>query len=163
MERGAKVRLDTAVSEARLVAGIHRAAAESQWTLDDTSDIVISATAGPGKPVTQTFERSRFGFAGRGGGEDFRESVTVTPWLQANTVRQNDKVLWGTGQGGVPGAVSVREGESLQAELNKSSLPSYNLFDRFAFPERVIAPKYANGLGTSLITPSGLVDRPVAP
>lgn len=51
--------------------------------------------------------------------------------------------------------------ESLQAELNKAYEPCYDMFDQFEFPEKVLGPKYAAGLGTSVITPSGLVDMPV--
>ena len=55
----------------------------------------------------------------------------------------------------------VKESQSIQSELNRASEPSYDLFDSFTFPEKVIAPKFQKGLGTSRITPSGLVDEPV--
>jgi hypothetical protein len=76
-------------------------------------------------------------------------------------VRQGERELWATASGGVPPMVMLREGESLQAKLSEASQPRYDLFDSFHFPEKVIAPKYQNGLGTSLITPNGLVDQPV--
>lgn len=148
------------VSDQRILAGIRRAAGQWNWRIDNTSDIVINASAALGKSETNTYERSRFGFGSRGQ-ESSQQTVTVTPWIQSVSITQNGQSLWGTSSGGVPTFLSIRENDSLQEKLNESSKASYELFNTFTFPERVIAPKYRNGVGTSTITPTGLVDKPV--
>ncbi len=37
--------------------------------------------------------------------------------------------------------------------------PNYSLFSTVQFPEHVIAPKYRNGIGRSVITSHGLMDK----
>ncbi|QDT06216.1 hypothetical protein K227x_46240 [Rubripirellula lacrimiformis] len=160
LKRGVRISIDPAVTDARMLDGIRRAAANWDWVIDPASDLVVTASAGPGQHETRTYERSRFGF-GSNRNDDFRETISVTPWVQSLSISQNGKRLWSTGQGGMPGMVMLREGDSLQAQVADSAKPSYSLFSTFEFPERVIAPKYANGLGTSLITPNGLEDHPV--
>ena len=159
LRRGAKVRIDPAVQDSRMLNGINRAAAAAGWQFDPASDIVISASAKLGESVTRTYERSA-GF-GRRGGSDYRETITVQPWIQSVTVKQGERQLWGDYRGGVPGMIMVTENQSLQSELSKASEPRYDLFDAFVFPEKVLAPKFQSGLGTSRITPNGLIDQPV--
>ncbi len=154
---GARVRIDSAVTEPRILNGIQRAINEAGWVVDPSSDIEVTGSAGPGKTETRTYESSRYGFSSRGG--DYQQTISVTPWIQSVIVRQGNVHLWQTGGGGVPSMVMLKEGESLQNEVNKSSQPSYHVFENFNFPERVMAPKYAGGLGKSLITPGGLVDQ----
>ena len=156
LRRGAKVRIDSSVQDRRMLDGINRAATAAGWQLDPSSDIVITASAQLGPEVTNTYERSS-GFRRSGG--DYRETVTVRPWIQQVTVSQGVRQLWGDARGGVPGMLMVKEGAPIQAELNRASEPSYDLFNSFTFPERVIAPKFQNGLGSSRITPSGLIDQ----
>ena len=156
LRRGAKVRIDPTVQDSRMVNGIHRAAAAAGWQFDQSSDIVITASAKLGEPVTNTYERS-FGFAQRD--RDYKETVTVQPWIQLVSVSQGERRLWGDARGGVPGMLMVKESQSIQSELNRASEPSYDLFDSFTFPEKVIAPKFQKGLGTSRITPAGLIDE----
>lgn len=158
LRRGAKVRIDPTVQDSRLLNGINRAAMAAGWLLDPASDIVISASAKLGESVSRTYERSA-GF-GRSG-SDYRETITVQPWIQLVTVMQGERQLWADARGGVPGMVMVSEDQSLQSELNKASEPKYDLFDTFTFPEKVLAPKFQSGLGTSRITPNGLIDQPV--
>jgi SLA1 homology domain 1, SHD1/Agenet domain len=153
---GAKVRVDSSVQDRRMIDGIIRAAAAAGWQIDPSSDIVITASAQLGTAVTKTYERTA-GF-GRSGG-DYRETVTVQPWIQLVEVSQGVRRLWSDARGGVPGMVMVKENASIQEELNRASEPAYDLFDSFSFPERVIAPKFENGLGSSRITPNGLVDQ----
>ncbi|MDX1925453.1 MAG: hypothetical protein SFV81_02980 [Pirellulaceae bacterium] len=121
---------------------------------------LITASAALGKSEQHTYESSRFGFR-MYGNEESRQTFNIAPWIQSVSISQNGTPLWGTSSGGVPGFVSIREGESREAKLNESSKESYELFKPLTFSERVIAPKYRNGVSTSTITPTGLVDNPV--
>lgn len=71
--------------------------------------------------------------------------------------------FWGTGSGGMPSFVSTSGEGSLEAEIRKCEQSSYSLFQSFTFPEKVLAPKWSSGFGTTECTPSGFVDRPVIP
>ena len=184
LKRGARVRLDPGVQDSRMVSGIERAAANQGWVIDDSSDLVISANAGPGDNITRTYERSRFGFPsgfGSSGGfgapsgfgasrgsrarrqpsPETRETVSVRPWYQRVTVSRGSESLWGTSSGGLLGMLMIEKGKSLQAKANQCAQPSYDLFDQFEFPERIMEPKYKRGLGTSTISAQGLVDHPI--
>ncbi len=156
LRRGAKVRIDPAVQNRRMLDGIQRAATAAGWQLDPSSDIIITASAEPGPEQTKTYERSG-GFGSSGA--DYKETVTVRPWVQMVSITQGVRRLWSDARGGVPGMVMVQENTSIQSELNRYSEPSYDFFDSFAFPERVIEPKFERGLGSSRITPTGLVDQ----
>lgn len=160
LKPGISVRIDPMVTDQRMLAGIQRAAKQWNWRFDNSSDIVVTASAALGKSEQHTYETSRFGFRTHGN-EDSRQTFNIAPWIQSVSISQNGAPLWGTSSGGVPGFISIREGESLEAKLNESSKESYELFKQFSFPERVIAPKYRSGVGTSTITPTGLVDTPV--
>ncbi|WP_417745807.1 SHD1 domain-containing protein [Rosistilla oblonga] len=160
---GIQVRLDASAMHPQIVDGVRRAIQEAGWSESATSDIVIKAEAKRGKPQTQTYSVSRFGF-GSGGGSQPDQTITASPWMQYVSVEQAGKSLWGAGGGGaIPSFVTTREGESLEAEIRKCEQVSYDLFQTFTFPEKVLAPKWANGFGTTMLTPTGFVDRPVAP
>ena len=61
--------------------------------------------------------------------------------------------------GGVPYSLTVREGQTLGGELQKSSSASYSLFENLKIPDEIIYPRYQKGLGQTLLTPSGFVDK----
>lgn len=153
----ARVRIDNSVQDPRMLIGIRKAIAAARWVEDPSSAIVIKASAGNGPRVTTTFSRSRFG----GSGSD--ESVSVSPWLQRVSIEFQQQSVWATGQGGLPAIMVIRDDSTLQQEANKYTQPAYTLFEELQFPDKVLAPKWKYGFGTTLITPQGLIDHPVAP
>ncbi|MFO1064315.1 MAG: SHD1 domain-containing protein [Pirellulales bacterium] len=160
LKRGSAVRIDPSVQEPRILSSIQKAIREAGWVLDNSSGIVITASAGLGPSETKTFQRSRFGLSR--GSSEFQETVSVQPWIQKLQIARNGNYLWGAAMGGVPSSVMVREGESVQSVIGTSSEPSYSLFDGLKFPDKVFDPKYNRGLGSSRITSRGLEDQPLA-
>jgi hypothetical protein len=108
-----------------------------------------------GEAENQTYQKTSFGSFG---GSTIEEH-TVQPWIQSAEIRYQDKVAWSTRWGGVPYSMFLREGQSLGSELQKSSNPSYELFDQLEVPEELLYPRYQKGLGTTEITPTGFVDK----
>lgn len=158
---GVRVRIDSAVSDPRIRSGIERAIAAAGYQQDPSAEIVIEASAYRGKRETQTYSESRFAGFGRSRGSSDTQTISAAPWIQAITVKLGQQRLWSTGQGGIPGFLSVREGESLQAEVQKCEREDYSLFQNFELPNKVMAAKWTNGFGTTSLTPNGFIDEPV--
>ncbi|CAD77645.1 MAG TPA: hypothetical protein DDX19_06115 [Rhodopirellula baltica] len=158
---GVRVRIDSAVSDPRIRSGVERAIAVAGYQQDPSAEIVIEASAYRGKRETQTYSESRFAGFGRSRGSSETQTISAAPWIQAITVKLGQQRLWSTGQGGIPGFLSVREGESLQAEVQKCEREDYSLFQNFELPDKVMAAKWTNGFGTTSLTPNGFIDEPV--
>lgn len=160
---GIQVRLDASAMDPQIAPGVRRAIQQAGWSEAANSDLVVKAVAKRGEPQTQTYSVSRFGFGGSGSSSS-EQTITASPWIQGVSVEQQGKVLWSVGGGGgIPSFVTTREGESLEAEVRKCEQVTYELFQSFSFPDKVLAPKWSNGFGTTVLTSSGFVDRPVAP
>lgn len=155
LKRGAGVRID-ARGDSRITQGLRRAAALRGFREDPSSEVILTGSAGPGEPVTRTYQVTSFG--GNYGGSNTEEH-TVTPWVQKVEIRYRDEYAWGTQQGGVPTFVSFTEGGSLGSELQKSAQSSYDLFNELKLPEELLYPRYQKGLGTTEITVTGFVDK----
>lgn len=158
---GVRVRIDSAVSDPRIRTGIERAIAAAGWQQDPSAEIVIEASAHRGKRETRTYSESRYARFGRSGVGIETQTISATPWIQSISVKLGQQRLWGTGRGGIPGFLSVREGESLQAEVQKCEREDYSLFQDFELPDKVMAAKWNNGFGTTSLTPNGFIDQPV--
>ena len=150
--RGSRVKIDSSV-DSRIAAGLRRAAQQNGWIEDPSAEAILTGSAKQGESQTLTYRKIGFGSSGSG-----EETHTVSPWIQTAAIRYRDQRAWSTAIGGVPYSMHLREGESLGGELNKSSSPSYALFENLKIPEEVIYPKYQKGLGSTLLTPSGFVD-----
>ncbi|MCS7466745.1 SHD1 domain-containing protein [Stieleria sp. ICT_E10.1] len=154
LKPGLGVRIE-ASGDSRIAQGLRRAAAARGFREDPSSEVILSGSAGPGKPEKRTYQLTSFG---RIGGRQTEEH-TVTPWIQKAEIRYRDQSAWGTQHGGVPYFVSFKEGGSLGAELQKSSQSSYDMFNDLKLPEELLYPRYQHGLGTTEITVNGFVDK----
>ncbi|QDT08103.1 SHD1 domain-containing protein [Planctomycetes bacterium K23_9] len=150
--RGSRVKIDTSV-DSRIAAGLRRAAQQNGWIEDPSSEAILTGSAKQGKAQTMTYRK--IGFGSQGSGE---ETHTVSPWIQTAEVVYRDQNAWRTAMGGVPYSMHLSEGQSLGSELGKSSQPNYALFENLKIPEEIIYPKFQQGLGSTLLTPSGFVD-----
>ncbi len=151
--RGSRVRIDTNVDR-RIVDGLRLAAQKNGWTIDPGAEAVLTGSAGPGKSQELTYRTISFGSGGSG-----EETHNVTPWIQTAQVVYQDATAWSTSMGGVPYSLTLRKGETLGGELQKSSSASYTLFESLKIPEEIIYPRFQNGLGQTLLTPTGFVDK----
>lgn len=159
---GIEVRLDASALAPQIAPGVRRAIQAAGWTESASSNIVIKAVAKRGEAQTETYSISRFGSGALASGSR-DQTFTANPWFQYISVEADGRSLWGTGGGGMPHFLSISEGESLEAEVRKCEQESYSLFQSFTFPERVLAPKWSGGFGSTVLTPDGFIDRPVAP
>lgn len=150
---GSRVRIDTNLDR-RIADGLRRAAQKNGWTDDPGAEAILTGSAGPGKSQELTYRTISFGSGGSG-----EETHNVTPWIQTAQVVYEDQTAWSTSMGGVPFSLTIREGQTLGGELQKSSDASYSLFESLNIPKEIIYPRYQNGLGQTLLTPSGFVDK----
>ena len=152
LKRGSRVRIDTSV-DSRILAGLRAAARKNGWTEDPGAEAVLTGSAKRGETQQLTYRSINFGT-----GESGEETHSVSPWIQTAQVTYNGQNAWRTSIGGVPFSVRVGEGQSLGGELQKSSDPSYSLFENLKVPEEVIYPRYQRGLGRTMLTVKGFVD-----
>jgi len=150
LDRGSRIRID-ASGDRRIGAGLRRAAQQNGWIEDPASEAILTGSAKSGKSQTRTYR-----VMGMGGGE---ETHTISPWIQAAQVVYQVKIAWSTAIGGMPWSVTFREGQTLGGELQKCANPSYSLFENLNVPEEIIYPRYQGGLGQTLLTTSGFVDK----
>lgn len=153
LKPGVAVKIDPSVTDERILSGIRQAIVKAGWLENPTSSIVITASAGPGQTVEKSYGRSPFS-------RNPDATFSVTPWEQKIYVSLGDLTLWGYHVGGAPSMVWVSDRSAIEAEVRKSEVPSYDAFNNFSFPEKVMHPKYSQGIGTTFVTPSGtLVHR----
>ncbi len=150
---GSRVRIDPKVDR-RIADGLRRAAQKNGWREDPGAEAILTGSAGPGKSQELTYRTISFGSGGSG-----EETHSVTPWIQTAQILFEDQSAWSTSMGGVPFSLTIKEGETLGGELQKSSSASYALFESLNIPEEIIYPRYQRGLGQTLLTPNGFVDQ----
>ena len=100
----------------------------------------------------------RPGFFGGGGNVT---TMTVTDLISSiEIVDAEGKKLWGTSSvSSAPFSVMLKEGQSISDAVNEYIKPSSSLFLGATFPRQILKPEAANGLGSSLITSKGIVNK----
>ncbi len=114
--------------------------------------LTFQATVEPGKTETRTYR-----IIGRLGGQ---ETVTATTQKCRLALTENGKVLWerATETGGAGFMVSHKEGETLQAAVDRGSQQSVvNFFRNTSLPGSVARQGEHGAYGFSRVTPMGLV------
>ena len=154
LQRGTRIRIH-APGDRRIADGLRRAAKTNGWVVDPNSDVVLTGTAGLGKPEKRVYRTISYGI---GGGSGVSEH-TVQAWRQVVEVRYDDKVAWGDSRGGVPMFFQLSRGETVGGKLSESSSPNYSLFENLKIPEEILFPRYQQGLGRTYLTARGFVDE----
>lgn len=157
LKPGSGVRI-VASGDGRIRSGIEAAVAANGWVQDDSSDVSIIGTAGPGKTVSQTYvKRAERSIHGRLGNS---ETVTksMTPWIQQVTMQYKGGAFWSKGGGGgfLPGSGTSME--EINQSIARAQRPSYELFEDLELLEHRVFPHFDSGIGRSVITPAGLKD-----
>jgi hypothetical protein len=107
LQAEARVRIDSSAKEPRMLPGIQEAMQKRNWIEDQSSSIVLKASAGQDEPVARTYSMSRFGF-GRGNTHDESEQrVSVSPWIQSVSIEYGGKSIWSDRRGGVPNSATI--------------------------------------------------------
>lgn len=163
LKSGSGIQVDDGIKDERIRSGIMRAMKENDWHEDPDAEVLIRASAKRGPSETREFGtyKNRFGALGFGK-PDTVEKVTAAPWIQLVELvyLKNDKIAWQKQAGYVPSSFSgLKEGESIQAAMNKATQPSYEMFKNLEFPKELIYPEFKNGVGRTAITVNGFVDN----
>ena len=151
---GSRIRLNIeSVTEFQKVDGWLREKIEAnEWVVDDSSDIVMTATMGVGAQQTIQYETI-------GTGQVF--SVTFQPHYSTLRITKGKMVIW---QGGTStGAPSFIRADNAQAEVRKYQQPNLGFFSSVQFPARVIDPKYSRGFGVSKLGLKGIEVESTSP
>ena len=116
------------------------------------SPLIFQASVEPGKTETKTYRNiGRFG----------EETVNVTSQKCRLALVENGKVLWERSAefGGAGFMISRKEGETLQAVVDRSSQQSVvNFFRNISLPGYLARQGEHGAYGFSKVTPLGLVD-----
>jgi hypothetical protein len=93
-------------------------------------------------------------------GDESTQSATFVPHIASLKLQVGTATAWSTGtSSGAPPVVRLKEGETAQAEVEKWQKPHPEFFDGVKIPDRILDPKYRNGLGTTLVTNRGLIPK----
>lgn len=158
LKPGAGIKVE-APGDPRIRAGILRVIQANGWREDPSSDVVFHGTAKPGEQKTMKYQKSsRFGMP-FGRVRDDAITITASPWEQRAWITFRGQTAWSSGSGGLPYSMYLREGETVQGEVNKSTQPNYSLFERLSTPAEMLYPQYRYGLGKTAITISGFKDQ----
>ena len=153
MKPGSEVRLEVSTGQydAQVRAAMVKAIAATGWKQSASASVTLKAVMRRGKSQTVTYS-----FSGRNMPD---QTVTTTPHIAEVKLMVGDVVAWqsGNSNGGAPGMIMLREGQSAQAEVNQYSKPNPGFFGTVKIPVRISDPAKRNGLGTTKVTNRGLV------
>lgn len=161
LKPGSAVRLDVRAGEhtARVQAALEKEIAKNGWTVSPDATAVIIAEMKRGENQTVTYRSGGFGF-GPGARPERTETVSVTPYISSLRIEVGGEVAWQSGTStGAPALVRLKEGESVQAEVDKWQQPNPGFFDGADIPAGIIDPSKAHGLGKTSVTSRGLEAR----
>lgn len=157
-KEGSKVKLNLdAITDAaardRAIKVFTTRLAAMKVTIDPSADVeIIAAVSGP-----KSREVRYHGF-GRGGGGTFN----VQEWICSYSFNYQGKPVWSSGIGtNVPGFVSLKQGETMEAHLRANEKPAYGIFENPRLPKFIQKPGDSNNplnraaLGTSRVSTAG--------
>lgn len=159
MKPGTPVRLDVRAGDHDTVV---RAALEAKivangWLLEPTASAVLVADMNRGDQQTITY---RFGGFGR---PESTQTASVQPFVSTAKLLIGDQVAWQAGtSSGAPAMVILKEGQTVQEEVDRWQRPNPGFFAEMKLPARIIDPAKRDGLGVTSVTTKGLVVRDAA-
>ena len=125
------------------------------WTISPTANISLIAEMKQGQQQTVNYRMIAIGCGG-----ESTQSAPFVPYLANLKIQVGTETAWSIGtSSGAPPFVRLKEGESVQAEVDKWQKPHPEFFDSVKIPDRVLDPKYRDGLGTTLVSNRGLTPK----
>jgi uncharacterized membrane protein YgcG len=156
VKRGTKVRLfvECGPYTDEVKTALAEKMEKNGWVSDDTSTTVLYASMKQGESQEVKYRMGGFGKP------ESVQSATLTPYISNLELYIGEKVAWSSGtRTGAPGMVSLREGQSLQDEVNRWQNPNPDFYKTVTVPESIMDPAKRNGLGTTSVTNRGLVPK----
>lgn len=159
MKPGTPVRLDVRTGEhdAMVRAALEARIMANGWLLEPTAAAVLVAEMKRGEPQTTTY---RFGGFGR---PESTQTATLQPFISTAKLMIGDQVAWQAGtSSGAPAMVILKEGQTVQEEIDRWQRPNPGFFAEVKLPAKIIDPANRDGLGTTNVTTRGLVVADIA-
>jgi hypothetical protein len=156
MKRGSAVRVevDAGADTERIQKVLEEKITANGWTVMPGASAVLIAEIKQGKE--QTVNYRQFG-TGPGGAT---QSATFVPYISSLRLQIGNSTAWQTGTStGAPPVVRLSAGHTAQDEVDNWQKPNTEFFRSVKIPERILDPKYRDGLGTTLVTNRGLVPQ----
>jgi hypothetical protein len=136
----------------RVQAALEKQAKDNGWTISPTATNVLFAEMKRGETQQITYRMS--GGSRFGGGE---QTVTVTPFLAHLRLDCAGTAAWQSGtSSGAPPILFLKDGQSVQAEVDKWQRPQPEFFENLDIPDRVLDPAVRLGLGATKVSNKGL-------
>src|SRR5262245_1705449 len=138
----------------RVIKALETKVQANGWTLAADSPVRLVAEMKQGEQQTVNYRLFGFGRA------DSSQSATFVPFISSLKLQIGEATAWQSGTStGAPPVVRLREGATVQAEVDKWQKPRPEFFDDVKIPDRILDPKYKDGLGTTLVTNRGLIPK----
>ncbi|MCC6510300.1 MAG: hypothetical protein IT423_14445 [Pirellulaceae bacterium] len=156
IKAGTKFRVDVAAIDhaSEIRQALLKEISANGWIHDQTAANVIKADYGRGEPREIRYELQSI----RTGSTEI-QSASITPFVAKVQILVGKDEAWSTlSSSGPPPIVSMREGESLQSEIDRSNRPVWSFYQSLDIPAEIIDPKKRGGVGHTAVTNKGLVD-----
>ncbi len=139
IKRGAKFRIDVAAIDhaSEIRQALMKEIQANGWVYDVAAPNAIQAEYRRGEPREIRYELQ----STRGGNRDV-QSATITPYIASVKVLVGKDEAWANiSSSGPPPVVSMREGDSLQAEVDRSNQPTWTFYQTVDIPTEIIDPR----------------------
>ncbi|MEX2176383.1 MAG: SHD1 domain-containing protein [Pirellulaceae bacterium] len=147
-----RLQVSTGADDARVRAALEAKIKANGWVLNDSAELVM--TASMGRSETQSVTYTSGGFGRR----ETTQTVTVTPHYSSLQIKAGNRMIWTSGTStGVPNRLRLKDGETAQSEVDKLQNPNPTFFERVEIPAKIIDPEKTAGAGTTEVTNRGLV------
>ena len=156
IKRGAKFRIDVAAIDhaSEIREALMKEIQANGWVYDVAAKNAIQAEYKRGEPREVRYELQSI----RGGGREV-QSATITPYVASVKILVGNDEAWSAiSSSGPPPTVSMREGDSLQSEVDRSNQPTWSFYQSVDIPTEIIDPNKRGGLGSTAVTNRGLVE-----
>ncbi|MGV3484029.1 MAG: SHD1 domain-containing protein [Planctomycetaceae bacterium] len=151
---GASVSLQAGGLSPEFRSALEKRIAEVGWKVVPSAPVTIVASVSRGQPQTASY---REGLSGTG----VESQITFTPTIYGVDIQVNGQSVWSAGsQSGLPMMIVSTSDQSAQDTVRKYETPDTSFFSTVAFPSRVVAPQFKNGLGKSELTSAGVASSP---
>lgn len=127
------------------------------WVVDATAPNVLKAEYKRGETQQVQYEMRSL----RGGGQHV-QSASITPYVSTLTLLIGNDQGWQSGTAsGPPPTVMMKEGDSLQSEVDRWNGPTWSFFQSVDIPPEILDPKMRGGVGKTAVTNRGLMEQPL--
>ena len=135
-------------------AALEREITANGWRVTPDATIVVTAemTRGQTQQVTYVPWNSF--------GKENGVSASVTPYISSIKIDLGKETAWQSStSSGAPSMVSLSQGESVQAEIDKWQKPNVQFFNDLDIPANILDPAKRLGLGVTTVTNRGLIAK----